>query len=138
MRDLFSAADIIAVSGGNTLFGVNRWKRLGVDTMLREASERGAVMVGGSAGAICWFDGGHSDSFDPTTVRACMCILILCSIMRMRARLLRMRRKREHQLPSIRCALLSDSTVAWLHASPNRFYNLQGICPKVRRLAGSM
>eukprot|EP01047_Picozoa_sp_COSAG01_P078742 COSAG01_NODE_14668_length_1423_cov_2.196375_2_plen_109_part_00 len=72
MRDLFDAADIIAVSGGNTLFGVNRWKRLGVDTMLREASERGAVMVGGSAGAICWFDGGHSDSFDPTTVRACM------------------------------------------------------------------
>ena len=40
-----------------------------MDKLLRVASERGAVMVGGSAGAICWFDGGHSDSLDPTTVR---------------------------------------------------------------------
>ena len=32
---------------------------------LRAAMERGAVLCGGSAGAICWFDGGHSDSMDP-------------------------------------------------------------------------
>lgn len=63
------AADIIAVSGGNTLFAVTRWRKLGVDRMLKDALDRGAVMCGGSAGAICWFDGGHSDSRDPTTVR---------------------------------------------------------------------
>lgn len=38
--------------------------------MLREALDRGVVRCGGSAGAICWFDGGHSDSRDPTTVKS--------------------------------------------------------------------
>ena len=61
-------ADIIAVSGGNTLFAVARWRRLGVDKLLAAAWERGCVMVGGSAGAICWFDGGHSDSLSPASV----------------------------------------------------------------------
>ena len=61
-------ADIIAVSGGNTLFAVARWRRLGVDKLLTAAWERGAVMIGGSAGAICWFDGGHSDSLSPASV----------------------------------------------------------------------
>merc|ERR1719215_2333246 len=68
MRSSIEKADIIAVSGGNTLFGIARWRRLGVDKMLRAAWKRGAIMCGGSAGAICWFDGGHSDSLDPTTV----------------------------------------------------------------------
>ncbi len=55
-------ADIIYVGGGNTLKMMRRWRRLGVDTLLREAHERGAVLCGVSAGAICWFDSGHSDS----------------------------------------------------------------------------
>ena len=41
---------------------MRRWRRLGVDALLREAYERGAVLCGVSAGAICWFDSGHSDS----------------------------------------------------------------------------
>ena len=61
-------ADIIAVSGGNTLFAIARWRQLGVDKLLIAAWERGAVMIGGSAGAICWFDGGHSDSLSPASV----------------------------------------------------------------------
>ena len=61
------AADVVVVSGGNTLFAVRRWRTLGVDALLKKAMERGAVMAGGSAGSICWFDGGHSDSRDPTT-----------------------------------------------------------------------
>jgi hypothetical protein len=68
----FSAADIIIVSGGNTLYAVDRWRQLGVDAALRAALERGAVLAGGSAGAICWFDGGHSDSMDPDTYRVPM------------------------------------------------------------------
>ena len=36
----------------------------------KTAMDRGAVLCGGSAGAICWFDGGHSDSLDPTTTAA--------------------------------------------------------------------
>ena len=62
-------ADIILVSGGNTLYAVDRWERLGLSDLLREAALRGTVIAGGSAGAICWFDGGHSDSMDPKTHR---------------------------------------------------------------------
>ena len=55
-------ADIIYVGGGNTLKMMRRWRRLGVNALLRKAHERGAVLCGVSAGAICWFDSGHSDS----------------------------------------------------------------------------
>ena len=66
-------ADIILVSGGNTLYAIDRWHNLGMDDMLRRAAlERGVVICGGSAGAICWFDGGHSDSADPETFREAM------------------------------------------------------------------
>ena len=57
--------DAVLVSGGNTLFAVDRWTAQGVDAALEKAMRRGAVLCGGSAGAICWFDGGHSDSMDP-------------------------------------------------------------------------
>ena len=30
--------------------------------------ERGCVLCGGSAGCICWFDGGHSDSLAPSVI----------------------------------------------------------------------
>lgn len=69
MQQLFDDADVIIASGGNTLFAVDRWVRLGVDRLLRQALRRGAVLSGGSAGAICWFDGGHSDSMDPETYK---------------------------------------------------------------------
>ena len=62
---LIENADVIVVSGGNTLYAMDRWKMFGVDEMFRHAMERGAVLSGGSAGAICWFDGGHSKSMDP-------------------------------------------------------------------------
>ena len=55
-------ADIIYVGGGNTLKMMRRWRRLGVDSLLRDAHARGAVLCGVSAGAICWFARGHSDS----------------------------------------------------------------------------
>ena len=72
LEALFRGGDIVVVSGGNTLFAVDRWVHLGVDTMLKEAAARGCVLTGGSAGAICWFDGGHSDSADPDTYKAKM------------------------------------------------------------------
>ena len=58
-------ADIILVSGGNTLFAIDRWVKIGLAPLLKAAAARGAVLTGGSAGAICWFDSGHSDSMDP-------------------------------------------------------------------------
>eukprot|EP00928_Gymnodinium_smaydae_P014330 TRINITY_DN15227_c0_g1_i2.p1 TRINITY_DN15227_c0_g1~~TRINITY_DN15227_c0_g1_i2.p1 ORF type:complete len:332 (-),score=50.07 TRINITY_DN15227_c0_g1_i2:99-1094(-) len=65
-----AAADAILVSGGNTLFAVDRWRLLGLPDLLRQAMLRGAVLCGGSAGAVCWFDGGHSDSMDPASYLA--------------------------------------------------------------------
>lgn len=56
------SADIVYVGGGNTLFMMRLWRRLGVDRMLKAAYQDGIVLAGISAGAICWFDSGHSDS----------------------------------------------------------------------------
>lgn len=67
IRTRIDMADIILVGGGNTLYAVDRWKRLNIVPMLQSAVERGVIVAGGSAGAICWFDGGHSDSMDPDT-----------------------------------------------------------------------
>ncbi len=56
------SADVIYVGGGNTLRMMTLWRKLGVDIYLKDAWRRGIVMSGLSAGAICWFDFGHSDS----------------------------------------------------------------------------
>eukprot|EP00928_Gymnodinium_smaydae_P026364 TRINITY_DN20735_c0_g1_i1.p1 TRINITY_DN20735_c0_g1~~TRINITY_DN20735_c0_g1_i1.p1 ORF type:complete len:348 (+),score=44.49 TRINITY_DN20735_c0_g1_i1:45-1088(+) len=64
MRPLFEKADIVLVSGGNTLYAHDRLVKLGVDRLIREALAKGTVMCGGSAGGIIWFDGGHSDSME--------------------------------------------------------------------------
>ena len=69
MQQLFEQANVIIVSGGNTLFAVDRWKTLGIDVLLKQAMERGAVLTGGSAGAIAFFSGGHSDSGDPESFK---------------------------------------------------------------------
>jgi dipeptidase E len=63
-------ADIIYVGGGNTLKMINRWKKLGVDRALREARPRGKVLCGTSAGALCWFRQGNSDSRKYTNPKA--------------------------------------------------------------------
>lgn len=65
MNSMFEKTDIILVSGGNTLFAVDRWRKTGVDLLIKKASEEGKVLCGGSAGGIVWFDGGHSDSMEP-------------------------------------------------------------------------
>lgn len=69
-------AHIILASGGNTLYAVDRWRSLGLDVILKEAARRGTVLTGGSAGLICWFDGGHSDRC-VTKDSSCLMHLIL-------------------------------------------------------------
>ncbi len=59
---IIETADIVYVGGGNTLRMMKRWRALGVDQLLQHAAKRGIVMCGLSAGAICWFREGHSDS----------------------------------------------------------------------------
>ncbi len=62
IRRRILSSDIVYVGGGNTLMMMNRWKKLGVDRILREAHRKGKVLCGTSAGALCWFRLGNSDS----------------------------------------------------------------------------
>lgn len=55
--------DVFYVGGGNTAHLVALWRVHGLDRLLREAWERGAVLAGLSAGMLCWFQGGVTDSF---------------------------------------------------------------------------
>jgi dipeptidase E len=54
--------DVIYVGGGNTRNMLVLWKEWGIDTILRHALARGTILAGSSAGAICWFDQGLTDS----------------------------------------------------------------------------
>lgn len=62
IQEKILGTDIIYVGGGNTLFLMNTWRRLGVDKILKKAYAQGIVMTGQSAGSICWFTYGNSDS----------------------------------------------------------------------------
>jgi dipeptidase E len=57
--------DVIVVGGGNTANMLAIWRLHGFDRILQEAWERGTVLCGGSAGAICWFEASVTDSFGP-------------------------------------------------------------------------
>ena len=63
IRDFLLAQDVVYVGGGNTANMLAIWRVHGVDAVLREAWERGIVLAGISAGSICWFEGGVTDSF---------------------------------------------------------------------------
>jgi len=65
LRELALAQDAISVGGGNTANMLAIWRLHGFDRILREAWESGVVLFGGSAGMICWFEAGVTDSFGP-------------------------------------------------------------------------
>ena len=60
---LIKAADIVYVGGGDTRKMMIIWRRFGVDKLPIKAYEEGTVLSGLSAGAICWFEAGSSDTF---------------------------------------------------------------------------
>jgi peptidase E len=63
LRPFVLKHDIVYVYGGNTRNLLLLWKAWGLDKVLREAYEHGIVLAGQSAGALCWFQGGVTDSF---------------------------------------------------------------------------
>ena len=65
MASVLASQDIIYVGGGNTANMLAVWRVHGVDRMMREAWERGVILTGVSAGMICWFECGVTDSFGP-------------------------------------------------------------------------
>ena len=65
LRKLALEQDVILVSGGNTANALAIWRLHGFDEILREAWQEGVLLTGWSAGMICWFEHGVTDSFGP-------------------------------------------------------------------------
>ena len=65
-------SDVIYVSGGNTRNMLAIWDAAGVTPLLRPAWENGVVLCGVSAGAICWFEQGHTDSRGDLSTLDCL------------------------------------------------------------------
>ena len=65
LRELALAQDMILVLGGNTANALAIWRVHGFDGILREAWQEGVLLAGWSAGMICWFEHGVTDSFGP-------------------------------------------------------------------------
>jgi dipeptidase E len=55
--------DVFWVGGGSTANLLAVWRAHGLDSLLREAHARGAVLAGVSAGMNCWFECSTTDSF---------------------------------------------------------------------------
>ena len=73
LRSVVLEQDLIYVGGGNTKSMLAVWKDWGLDMILRQAWESGIVLAGISAGAICWFEDGLTDSFkDELKVIPCL------------------------------------------------------------------
>jgi dipeptidase E len=71
LRELALSQDVIFVGGGNTANMLAVWRVHGFDRILREAWEQGVVLTGWSAGMICWFEAGVTDSFGPQLEGMC-------------------------------------------------------------------
>ncbi len=61
-EDILLSMDGIIVGGGNTLNMLAIWKAQGIDKVLHKAWEKGIILSGGSAGSLCWFEEGTTDS----------------------------------------------------------------------------
>jgi peptidase E len=65
VRDVLRGQDVVYVGGGSTVSMLGAWRAHDVDTVLRELWEQGTMLCGVSAGGMCWFEGGVSDSVGP-------------------------------------------------------------------------
>jgi dipeptidase E len=68
--------DIIYVGGGNTKNLITIWKEWGLDNILKEAWESGVILCGLSAGSLCWYEEGLTDSI-PGQISVLKCIGLL-------------------------------------------------------------
>ncbi len=65
LGEILAEQDVLYVGGGSMRNMLAIWRAHGLDTMLIEAWERGIVLAGLSAGAMCWFDWGLTRSSGP-------------------------------------------------------------------------
>jgi peptidase E len=62
LREFLFGFDVVHVGGGNTRSMLAVWRHWGFDAVVKEAWERGILLCGSSAGSICWFEQGLTDS----------------------------------------------------------------------------
>jgi dipeptidase E len=62
IEDALPGMDAIFVGGGNTRSALGVWQEWGLRSILQRALAAGTLLCGVSAGAICWFEGGITDS----------------------------------------------------------------------------
>ena len=62
MKAKFEKADVIYVGGGDTVFMMESWRETGLLQLIQDAYNRGVIIAGLSAGAICWFSDIYTDS----------------------------------------------------------------------------
>lgn len=74
LREQVLEQDVIYVGGGNTRNLLVLWREWELDRILREAWESGVVLAGISAGSICWFEQGLSDSVSAGELRPLACL----------------------------------------------------------------
>lgn len=60
-KEMLDKADIIYVCEGNTVLMINTWKQYNFDELLKEELEKGKLLAGTSAGAVCWFNSFTSE-----------------------------------------------------------------------------
>jgi aminopeptidase N len=73
LEKLIKDQDIIFVGGGNTKSMLAVWREWGLDKILKKAYQNGTIMCGVSAGAICWFEKGVTDSWaDKLNIMNCL------------------------------------------------------------------
>lgn len=65
LREHLLSQDVVWVSGGSLVNLLAVWRAHGLDRLLAEAWEAGVVLAGGSAGALCWHEGGTTASYGP-------------------------------------------------------------------------
>ena len=76
LKRLISNQDAIFVGGGNTKSMLAVWREWGLDKILKKGYKNGIVMSGVSAGAICWFQNGITDSWSSNLkIMPCMNII---------------------------------------------------------------
>lgn len=76
LRDYVLSKDVLYVGGGNTRNLMALWREWGLDKIIVEAYQQGVVLGGLSAGGLCWFEEGVTDSIPGSLTKlACMNLL---------------------------------------------------------------
>ena len=103
--------DIVYVGGGNTHNMLLLWRSWRIDQALRTALEAGIVLAGISAGSICWFEQGVTDSFTPASSTTLASMDCLGFLLRQQLPALRRRTESSSRVPSLDA---SGTDLGWL------------------------